>query len=142
MTDLGLYFDARSHGKSSTSDFLLAAPDREMICEHLRRLFGQRVRGRSLVKRPWNPDHGPERTLTTLLGGGALSKTSSLTAGSGSGNDMVGLMSHPKVQKILEGEELILSAQVSFQWKNPDFLFRNPDFLLSNPDFLLKNVDL
>ena len=29
--------------------------------------------------------------------------------------------------------------QVSFQWKNPDFLFKNPDFLLRNPDFLLKN---
>ena len=32
-------------------------------------------------------------------------------------------------------------AQVSFQWKNPDFLLKNPDFLLRNPDFLLKNVD-
>ena len=32
--------------------------------------------------------------------------------------------------------------EVSFQWKNPDFLIRNPDFLLKNPDFLLKNVDL
>ena len=29
-------------------------------------------------------------------------------------------------------------AQVSFQWKNPDFLFNNPDFLFKNPDFLLK----
>ena len=33
------------------------------------------------------------------------------------------------------------STEVSFQWKNPDFLSRNPDFLLRNPDFLLKNVD-
>ena len=32
-------------------------------------------------------------------------------------------------------------GQVSFQWKNPDFLIRNPDFLFRNPDFLLKNVD-
>ena len=31
--------------------------------------------------------------------------------------------------------------QVSFQWKNPDFLSRNSDFLSRNPDFLLKNVD-
>ena len=31
--------------------------------------------------------------------------------------------------------------QVSFRWKNPDFLFKDPDFLLRNPDFLLKNVD-
>ena len=31
--------------------------------------------------------------------------------------------------------------QVSFQWKNPDFLLRNPDFLLRNPDFLLRNPD-
>ena len=28
--------------------------------------------------------------------------------------------------------------QVSFQWKNPDFLLKNPDFLLKNPDFLMK----
>ena len=33
-------------------------------------------------------------------------------------------------------------VEVSFQWKNPDFLSRNPDFLSRNPDFLLKNVDL
>ena len=32
-------------------------------------------------------------------------------------------------------------AQVSFQWKNSDFLLRNPDSLLRNPDSLLKNVD-
>ena len=32
-------------------------------------------------------------------------------------------------------------AQVSFQWKNPDFLFRNPDLLIRNLDFLLKNVE-
>ena len=31
--------------------------------------------------------------------------------------------------------------QVSFQWKNPDFLLKNLDFLLENPDFLLKNPD-
>jgi hypothetical protein len=31
----------------------------------------------------------------------------------GSGDDMVGLMSHSKVQRILEGEELVLSAHVS-----------------------------
>ena len=31
------------------------------------------------------------------------------------------------------------AGQVSFQWKNPDFLFKNPDFLLKNPDFLLRN---
>ena len=27
--------------------------------------------------------------------------------------------------------------QVSFQWKNPDFLLKNPDFLLKNVDFTL-----
>ena len=32
--------------------------------------------------------------------------------------------------------------QVSFQWKNPDFLSRNPDFLSRNLDFLFKNVDI
>ena len=32
-------------------------------------------------------------------------------------------------------------AQVSFQWKNPDFLFKNPDFPFKNPDFLFKNPD-
>ena len=32
-------------------------------------------------------------------------------------------------------------VQVSFQWKNPDFLLKNPDLLIRNPDFLLKNVD-
>ena len=36
---------------------------------------------------------------------------------------------------------LLLPIQVSFQWKNPDFLLKNPDFLLKNVDFLLKNVD-
>ena len=30
------------------------------------------------------------------------------------------------------------TAQVSFQWKNPDFLLKNPDFLLKNPDFVTK----
>ena len=33
------------------------------------------------------------------------------------------------------------TQEVSFQWKNPDFLSRNPDFPSRNPDFLLKNVD-
>ena len=33
-------------------------------------------------------------------------------------------------------------VQVSFQWKNPDFLSRNPDFLSRNLDFLFKNVDI
>ena len=32
-------------------------------------------------------------------------------------------------------------GEVSFQWKNPDFLLRNPDLLIRNPDFRLKNVD-
>ena len=27
--------------------------------------------------------------------------------------------------------------QVSFQWKNPDFLLKNPDFLLKNVDFII-----
>ena len=31
--------------------------------------------------------------------------------------------------------------EVSFRWKNPDFLLRNPDLLFRNPDFLLKIVD-
>ena len=39
------------------------------------------------------------------------------------------------------GDAEIVQIQVSFQWKNPDFLVRNPDFLLRNLDFLLKNVD-
>ena len=34
-----------------------------------------------------------------------------------------------------EGETPI---QVSFQWKNPDFLLKNPDFLLKNVDFIIK----
>ena len=29
------------------------------------------------------------------------------------------------------------AAQVSFQWKNPDFLLRNPDFLLKNVVFVI-----
>ena len=29
------------------------------------------------------------------------------------------------------------AAQVSFQWKNPDFLLKNPDFLLKNVDFII-----
>ena len=28
--------------------------------------------------------------------------------------------------------------EVSFQWKNPDFLIKNPDFLLNNVDFLIE----
>ena len=35
----------------------------------------------------------------------------------------------------------VVDEQVSFQWKNPDFLFKDPDFQLKNPDFQLKNVD-
>ena len=30
-----------------------------------------------------------------------------------------------------------LRRQVSFRWKNPDFLFRKPDFLLKNVDFTI-----
>ena len=29
-----------------------------------------------------------------------------------------------------------IADEVSFRWKNPDFLIKNPDFLLKNPDFL------
>ena len=32
-------------------------------------------------------------------------------------------------------EEKKTKSQVSFQWKNPDFLLKNPDFLLKNVDF-------
>ena len=28
-------------------------------------------------------------------------------------------------------------GQVSFQWKNPDFLSKNVDFLLKNVDFII-----
>jgi hypothetical protein len=107
-----IYLD-QTRGKSSTSDFLMAAPDREMICSHLQRLCQQQVHGRSLVERDWNPEHGPERTLATLLGGGSVRKNSLLGAAGGSGDDMVGLMSHTKVQRILGGEELVLSAYVN-----------------------------
>ena len=31
----------------------------------------------------------------------------------------------------------MVGQEVSFQWKNPDFLFKNPDFLLKNVDFIL-----
>ena len=40
------------------------------------------------------------------------------------------------LKAVLESE---IRLQVSFQWKNPDFLFRDPDFLFRNPGFLLKN---
>ena len=33
------------------------------------------------------------------------------------------------------------SVQVSFQWKNPDFLLQNPDLMFRDPDFRLKNVE-
>ena len=32
-------------------------------------------------------------------------------------------------------QDLELIEQVSFQWKNPDFLLTNPDFLIRNSDF-------
>ena len=32
-------------------------------------------------------------------------------------------------------------GQVSFQWKNPDFLLRNPDFPLKNVDFITKHTE-
>ena len=32
-------------------------------------------------------------------------------------------------------------SQVSFQWKNPDFLLRNPDFPLKNVDFITKHTE-
>ena len=31
-------------------------------------------------------------------------------------------------------------GQVSFQWKNPDFLLRNPDFPLKDDDFIINTV--
>ena len=40
------------------------------------------------------------------------------------------------------GESGVAVAQVSFQWKNVDFLLLNVDFLLRNPDFLLKMLIL
>ena len=36
----------------------------------------------------------------------------------------------------------VVVNEVSFQWKNPDFLLRNPDFLLKNVDFILKTGGL
>ena len=30
--------------------------------------------------------------------------------------------------------------QVSFQWKNPDFLLKNPGFLLKTVDFMIKQT--
>ena len=38
----------------------------------------------------------------------------------------------------IRGKETIFGApfmEVSFQWKNPDFLTKNPDFRLKNVDF-------
>ena len=32
--------------------------------------------------------------------------------------------------------------QVSFQWKNPDFLLKNVDFLLKNVDFVIQQDDM
>ena len=31
-------------------------------------------------------------------------------------------------------------VQVSFQWKNPDFLLKNADFRLKNVDFITRQV--
>ena len=61
-------------------------------------------------------------------------------------------MKQPLLPQLKVGQRLLYQFngdfQVSFQWKNPDFLFKNPDFLLKNPDFalrdpgfLLNNVD-
>ena len=36
--------------------------------------------------------------------------------------------------------EVLHGTEVSFQWKNPDFLLRNPDFLLKNVDLIIKQV--
>ena len=46
-------------------------------------------------------------------------------------------------QDLIEGQlnRIMSNPQVSFQWKNPDFLFRNPDLLIRNSDFLLKDID-
>ena len=33
---------------------------------------------------------------------------------------------------------LLHKLQVSFQWKNPDFLSKNVDFLSKNVDFIIK----
>ena len=41
----------------------------------------------------------------------------------------------------MQAEREGYKSEVSFQWKNPDFIFKNPDFLFRNPGFLLKNVD-
>ena len=35
-----------------------------------------------------------------------------------------------------------MGAQVSFQWKNPDFLLKNVAFLLKNVDFIIKQASL
>ena len=41
----------------------------------------------------------------------------------------------------MQAEREGYKSEVSFQWKNPDFIFKNPDFLFRNPDFRLKNVE-
>ena len=41
----------------------------------------------------------------------------------------------PKMKAYMED---MGKKEVSFQWKNPDFLLQNPDFLLKNVDFVIK----
>ena len=38
-------------------------------------------------------------------------------------------------------QQAVQDVQVSFQWKNPDFVLKSQDFLFRNPDFLLKIID-
>ena len=37
--------------------------------------------------------------------------------------------------------ELWKLTQVSFQWKNPDFLLKNVDFLMKNLDFIIQQTE-
>ena len=54
------------------------------------------------------------------------------------GGSDAGSTDHIVYWTLVEVLECFEDLQVSFQWKNPDFLLRNPDFRLKNVDFIIK----
>ena len=85
------------------------------------------------------PAPGEERVLYPGLVGGELRKQRSAE----------GIPYHPEVLNWFQQAAAALGhagfsaavAEVSFQWKNPDFLLKNDDFIINTMDFALKMMN-
>ena len=89
-----------------------------------------------------NMDGDLESLHGAVMGGITPTQEMMRSLGMGHPNQTeVGYKCSALVRAVPSAEQNAADAEVSFQWKNPDFLLKNPDFLFRNPDFLMKSVD-